>query len=131
MQKHSLKISAICFLLAFIFLYMLLSINGLAQEEPEALGITPFMWLESKYRVWDHDFYQHYVYGWYFEEGDYWDLGKYREFRVNKYVYGGILEPWVDGSIARICKLGFKDNDNFASVYFCWPSFQSLLPFIE
>jgi hypothetical protein len=130
-MKHTGKIAIICFLLAFIFLYMLLSVNGLAQEEPEALGITPYIWIEHKFYEWDGKLVSYYVGGWWFEDGDYYHVGDWRDFKVNKYIYSNILRPWADGNIARICKLGFKDYDNFASEFFCWPSFQSFLPFIE
>ena len=113
------KIAVMCFTLILI---ALLTVNGLAQN-----SFTPFIWLENKYCVWDYDYCQYYVEGWWFEETYYSHVGEWRKFRVSQDVYRSILEPWADGNIARICIL---ETDRQATVvdYFCWPSFQSFLP---
>ena len=123
MRKYSLLWIGLFFIfIAVVMFWQLLSMNGLTQN-----SFTPFIWLEKKYCVWDYDYCQYYVEGWWFEETEYSHVGDEREFRVSSAVYSSILEPWADGSIARICIL---ETNRQATVvkYSCWPSFQSFLP---
>ena len=129
-MNHTGKAAAIFLILAIVISCAILSESALAQE-PDAIGITPFIWIEHKYMEWNSGWWEYHVNGWWFEDGDYYHVGDWRDFKINFDVYKNILEPWADGNIARVCKLGFKDNDNFASSFFCWPSFQSFLPYTD
>ena len=127
--KHLKLAAAVCLVLAVLVAYLLLVEIGLA-DDPNAISITPYIWLEYKYMKWSGTWFNYYVEGWWFEDGEYYHLGDWRKFMVTFEVYQTILEPWVDGNIARLCKLGIKQYDNFASSYFCWPSFQNFQPVI-
>ena len=125
MPKHTGKLAVICFTLMFIVLYALLTVNGLAQN-----SFTPYIWLESKHVEWNGRWYDYYVEGWWFEETRYSHMGDWREFQTTFSVYSTILEPWVDGNTARICILEVN-RQAIVVDYFCWPSFQSFLPYVE
>ncbi len=96
-------------------------------QEPKAIGVTPLMWLQEK----SGSFLGYYTTGIYFEEGDYWDFGDEREFKVNVDVYDRIFNVGPGGFVERLCKLAFKDYDNFASGIICWPFHENLLPHVE
>ena len=55
-----------CLLNLTILFFLLASfaVSVILADAQEAIGITPFMWIEKKYCVWDYDFCRYYVYGW-------------------------------------------------------------------
>ena len=116
MTKYNRLMAAlICFALAALILLYLLDALVLAQEDPDAIGLTPLIWLENKYMVWKGAEWSYYVRGWWFEDGDYYHVGDERVFAVTREVYWEqVLIRDSEGRMTkRLCKLGIIDYDNF------------------
>jgi hypothetical protein len=108
-----------------------------AQEDPDAISITPPIWLEMKYMKWDDNeqWWDYYVSGWWFtedEENGYWHVGQWRTFEVSPEVAGQVLVLDSEGRfLQRLCRLGFIDYSSIATAWTCVNGTQGLLPFVE
>lgn len=118
------------FLLAVVFIgWLLLKNVGLAQSEPEAIRITPWMWLESKWFETPAGETEYWTEGWTFEEGGYWMLGSWHKLRVNQAVYNQILHEDRSGVVhRRICRFAYADGEPAAVASTCKTHFQQFIP---
>ena len=130
-MTKSLKAALFCFVLTAIFLLVLLDVNGLAQDEPDVISVTPPLWLESKAMKWDGAQYEYLVFGWWFTDAEYpgHHVGDWRTFPVTRDVFWNVLtrDP-QDRVTQRLCKLGFVDGKRVASLSTCVNGTQYFLP---
>ena len=133
MMTKSLKAALISFALAIVVLLLLMGDEGLA-DGPDGISITPPIWLESKFMKWDENegWWDYFVYGWWFTDGDYWHVGQYRTFEVSRDVAINVLILDGEGRMTRrLCRLGFIDGSTIAAVYTCVNGTQAFLALVE
>lgn len=134
--KHLLLVSGVCFVFTAVAFFVLLDVNGLAQEDTAAISITPPIWLESKFVKWDENehWYDYFVEGWWFtedEENGYWHVGQWRTFEVTADVADSVLVLDAQGRMTqRLCRLGFIDRSTIAELVTCVNGTQAFLPVV-
>ena len=120
------------FIIGFLLMVIFLVV---ASADEEAIYITPPMWMERKFLKWDGSEYRYLVEGWWFEEDDegYYHVGDWTEFEVTKDVFWNdvlVMDPY-GRMTKRLCKLGFVDTFEIASLAACVNGTQVSIPHVE